>query len=116
METRVTAVLPDPDHPGPFGTAVSWYTPEWAASKGLPLACKRCGLPFDRTGRVRHIPVALQAVLRAEGRADEAINTHCPRYLGRDEIWTCDGKALIPEQQTRDMTGYVAPTAAGPQT
>lgn len=89
-------VLPDPDNPGPFGISTDWFTSEWAASKGLPVACERCGLPFDRTGRARHIPTALQDVLHASGRSAEALNTHCPRYLGRNELWTCEGKALAP--------------------
>ncbi len=85
---------PDPENPGPFGISTDWYTAEWAASKGLLLVCERCGLSFDRTGRARHVPAALQAALAAEGRSAESVNTHCPRYLGRDEMWTCEGKEI----------------------
>lgn len=91
---RLTVVVSDPDLPGPWGISTSWYTPEWAASVGLPSTCDRCGLPFDRTGGERHIPVRLQAALRAEGRDVEEINTYCPRFLGRNEMWTCEGMRI----------------------
>jgi len=72
----------DPDSPGPFGISTSWFTPERAQSKGLPLACDRCGLPFDRTGQHKN-PPSVHGAPRA-----------CMRFLGRDEGWTCEGKWL----------------------
>lgn len=77
---------PDPDRP-PWGP--SWYTPEWAALNGLPLVCERCHLPFDRTGGSRHTPDAVNALL-----THPIVNTHCPRFIGREELWDCKGKRL----------------------
>ncbi len=70
------------------------YTPEWAAARGLPTVCDRCELPFDRMGYARHNRKALQEALRAEGRDAEAVNAHCVRFIGTEEMWDCEGKAL----------------------
>lgn len=94
METNLSALPldlgdPDPDHPGPWGVSPGWYTAEWAASKGLSLTCERCGLPFDRTGGIRHTPVEIIA-----SGYPPRVNTHCPRFIGRDEMWDCIGKRV----------------------
>lgn len=92
--------LPEPYkvmvHVAAHGLGVPWshYTPEWAAAGGLPTVCERCGLPFDRTGSIRHTPKALRDALVAEGRTAEAANAHCVRFLGNSESWTCEGKTV----------------------
>lgn len=75
-----------------YGVSTDDYTPEWAAANGLPLACDRCGLPFDRTGRTKHMPDALNAALIADGEEPIA-NTACPRFIGAQERWLCTGLA-----------------------
>jgi hypothetical protein len=91
-------MLPEPyevmAHVAAHGPGVPWshYTSEWAAANGLPVTCDRCGLPFDRTGVVEHIPAKLQDALHAEGRVAE--NTHCPRFIGRNEHWDCTGISI----------------------
>lgn len=70
------------------------YTQEWEAARGLPVSCDRCGLPFDRTGCARHTPEPLRAILIADGRGSDAVNTHCPRFIADDELWNCDGMSL----------------------
>lgn len=54
--------------------------------------CPICGLPFDRTGKTRHIPANLLAELAKHG--DFRINTRCPRFIGDDELFNCHGEAL----------------------
>lgn len=60
----------------------------------LPATCEHCGLPFDRSGRTKVYPAELRAWMAATGHPAPPDETHCPRFVGRDECWDCEGARL----------------------
>lgn len=60
----------------------------------LPTSCTRCGLPFDRSGQTKVYPKKLLETLARTNPNEKHANTRCPRFVGRLEIWTCEGERV----------------------